>query len=267
MSLTRYLKSPEEMRRLQDVLAAPSFFDIHSLAVTFASDPDVLAELLPPPLEPAESPQVSVGVFEIGRSNCVGPFAGAAVNIACRYRGEDGFYCVTMPMNTGLAVTFGRELFAEPKKLAEVSLEVRDGTARGRVTRQGVTYIELTGRFEGPPAEAGLKYVTPHYYFRFLPAANGRGLAYDPELIRVTHRGTVHRSVPGEGTVTFRESHHDPVIDIPVLSVTGATLSVGESRTSAEVVTTVPASEFLPYAYGKIDDLLEWAEEPASAPA
>ncbi len=267
MSLTRYVKSAADVARLQDVLAAPSFLDIRTLSLAFETDLAVIAELLPPPLEPAETARATVSVSEIRRSNCVGPFNGAAINLACRYRGEDGLYCLTMPMNTGLAVTFGRELFAEPKKLAEINLAVNGGNARGTVTRYGITYIELTGRFEGEPAQTGLHYVTPHYYFRFLPAANGRGLAFDPELIRVTHRGTVHHAARGEGTITFRESRHDPVIDLPVLSVTGATLSEGETHTSAEAVTTVPAKDFLPYAYGKLDDLLEWAEVGALEPA
>lgn len=263
MSLTRYVKPAADVARLQDVLAAPSFLDIRTLSLAFETDPAVIAELLPPPLEPAETARATVSVSEIRRSNCVGPFNGAAINLACRYNGEDGLYCLTMPMNTGLAVTFGRELFAEPKKLADISLAVQGGNARGKVTRYGITYIELTGRFEGEPTETGLQYITPHYYFRFLPAANGRGLAFDPELIRVTHRGTVHRAARGEGTITFRESRHDPVIDLPVHSVTGATLSEGETHTSAKVVTTVPAGDFLPYAYGKLDDLLEWAEVEA----
>lgn len=267
MTLTRYVKATADVGRVQDVLAAPSFLDIRTLSLTFESDSAVIAELLPPPLEPAAAPQATVSVSEIRRSNCVGPFNGAAINLACRYNGEEGLYFLTMPMSTGLAVTFGRELFAEPKKLAEISLAVEGGNARGKVTRYGITYIELSGRFEGGPTEAGIQYVTPHYYFRFLPAANGRGLAFDPELIRVTHRGTVHRAARGEGTITFRESRHDPVIDLPVLSVSRATLSEGETHTSAEVVTTVPAGGFLPYAYGKLDDLLEWADVGTLEPA
>ncbi|MBE7519242.1 MAG: acetoacetate decarboxylase family protein [Thermoflexaceae bacterium] len=265
MARTRYVQSLAGVSALQEVLAAPAFLDIRTLSIAFETDPAVVAELLPPPLAPAAAPRTTVSVSEIRRSNCVGPFNGAAINLACTYKGEEGLYCLTMPMDTGLAVTFGRELFAEPKKLAEISLDVAGGNARGRVSRHGITYIELTGRFEGQPAEPALHYVVPHYYFRFLPAANGRGLAFDPELIRVTHRGTVHRAVRGEGTITFRESRHDPVIDLPVLSVTGATLSEGETHTSAEVVTTVAAEAFLPYAYGKLDDLLEWADTPVTA--
>ncbi|MEX2081840.1 MAG: acetoacetate decarboxylase family protein [Dehalococcoidia bacterium] len=259
MPLTRYLKSPAEIARLQDVLATPAFLDIHSLALTFDSDPDVIRELLPPPLTPGDRPQVSISVSEIRHSNCVGPFNGCSVNIACEFEGEPGQYCLTMPMSTGFAVTFGRELYAEPKKLAEIELHVYGDHARGTVTRYGIPYIELQGRFEDPMQESGLETLSHHYHFKYLPAADGRGLAADPELVRVTHRGRVHRLARGTGTLTLRESAHDPIIDLPVREVGGATLADVETHTSGEVVATVPQADFLPWAYGKLDDMEVWA--------
>ena len=121
-----------------------------ALTVSFLSDPSVVAEIIPPPLEPAAEPRATVTVATIGRSNCVGPFDGASINLACHYGGEDGFYCLTMPMSTDTAVVFGRELYAEPKKLAEIALEVdvERRRARGTVRRHGITYIEIEAKLE-----------------------------------------------------------------------------------------------------------------------
>src|SRR6185295_19237719 len=105
MPLTRYVRSADEVAALQAAFRSPAFLDIRSLAVVFESDPGVVAELLPPPLEPAADARVSVSVSQIRRSNCVGPFDGASVNIACRYRGEDGLYCLPMPMSTDTAIS------------------------------------------------------------------------------------------------------------------------------------------------------------------
>ncbi|MDZ7728507.1 MAG: acetoacetate decarboxylase family protein [Dehalococcoidia bacterium] len=262
---TRFVKSPEEIQRYQDLHASPSFYDIASLAVTFETDPDVLQELIPPPLEPAEDPRVSLSISHIRRSDCVGPFYGCNFNIHCTYQGEPGFYRLTMPMSTDTAVIFGRELFAEPKKLAQIDLDERGTTCTGRVTRNGITYIELSGQFESQMTQLDRETVSHHYYFKYLPAADGRGLAHDPQLVRVTHRGRVHRATQGTGTVVFRESPHDPVIDVPVRSVLSAARSESETHTTAEVVQTVDAGQFMPYAYGKIDDLLVY--EDAVTPA
>lgn len=267
MPRTRFVKSAEDIRRYQDVYATPSFLDIRTLAIGFLSDPDVVAELLPPPLRPAVEPRISISVSEIRQSDCVGPFNGSSVNIACTYDGRDGLYCLAMPMNTDTAVIFGRELFAEPKKLADIRLEQRGKHVRGTVTRHGITYIDLRGTFEDELAPVEQSGVSHHYYFKYLPAADGRGLAFDPQLVRVTHRGATRRVTRGAGTITFRESRHDPLIDIPVVQVLGATLSEGETDTTAEVVTTVPAALFMPYAYGKIDDFTAWADVGAPAAA
>jgi acetoacetate decarboxylase len=253
------VKSAEDIRRLQDAYATPAFLSARSLALTFRTDPEVARELIPPPLAPAADPVCSVAVFEIGRSNCVGGFNGGSINVACRYNGQDGLYCITMPMDTDTAVIFGRELYAEPKKVAAVALEIGPRFARGVVTRHGIPYIELTGDFPEPLAEVNREGTSRHYYFKYLPACDGRGLAGDPQLVQVTHRGTTHRLAQGTGTIIFRESAHDPVIDIPVLEILSASLSESETHTRAEVVATVPATDFLPYAYGKIDDLTVWA--------
>ena len=266
MPLTRYLKDAQSIRQLQAAFVTPAFLDIRTLAVTFETDPEVVRELLPPPLMPAAAPRITVSVSDIGRSNCVGPFHGANVNIACTYQGAEGVYSLTMPMSTDTAVIFGRELYAEPKKLADITLEAgQSGRVRGTVTRHGVTYMELRGNFEEPLMEIDRETLSSHYYVKFMPSADGRGFAHEPELIRVTHRGRTRRVARGNGTVTFRESVHDPLIDIPVLAVTGATLVESDTYTSAEVVCTIPAKTFLPYAFGKIDSLVEWAIAPEMA--
>ncbi len=260
MPLTRYVKDPAAVRALQDAFASPAFLDIRTLAVTIETDPEVIRELLPPPLQPAAKPQISLSVSDIGRSNCVGPFLGANVNIACTYDGAEGVYCLAMPMSTDTAVVFGRELYAEPKKLADITLNIGDdGRARGSVTRHGVTFMEIRGHFEEPMMPMERETLSSHYYVKFMPSADGRSFAHEPELIRVTHRGRTRRVARGNGTVTFRESIHDPLIDIPVLSVLSATLVESDTHTSAEVVATIPAATFLPYAFAKIDNLATWA--------
>jgi acetoacetate decarboxylase len=249
---------------LQQAYAKPAFLDMRTLAVTFETDPAVVAGLLPPPLQPAAEPRVTVSISEVARSNCVGPFNAASVNVACRFEGQDGVYCLSMPMSTDTAVIFGRELYAEPKKLAEIELEQRPGGhVKGTVTRRGITVIEIRALFEDGFREANVERESRNYYFKFLPSADGLGFAHAPELIEVIHRSLIHRFVRGTGTLTFRESCHDPLIDIPVLSITGVTLSEGDLFTTARVAATVDPAAFLPYAFAKTDDLTVWAETPA----
>ena len=268
MPRTRYVKTPEQVARLQRAMAEPAFLRSRTLAINFETDPEVVAELLPAPLEPAARPLATVMVFETGASNCVGPFDGASLNLACRFEGEDGLFCLTMPMTTDTAVIFGRELYAEPKKFAEVVLDAtRPARVRGTVSRHGITYIDLRGTFEEEPQTVELEHISRHYYVKFMPSADGLGFAHEPQLVQVTHTGRTEKLAHGAGSITFRDSPHDPVIDIPVVSVLGATFSEGETRTRARVVATIPGEQFLPHAFAKMDDLSLWLEADALAPA
>lgn len=261
---TRYVKSPEDVARILEAYRAPAFLETRSIATSFLTEPEVVAELLPPPLAPAPEPRVYLSVYTIGRSNCVGPFDGASINLACTYQGEPGLYCLAMPMTTDTAVIFGRELYAEPKKLAEVGFAVHGRHVQGSVRRHGVTYIELHATLDSDPAPADRRTRSAHYYFKYVLRADGAGLDGDAQLVRVTHTGRTTRLATGTCNLALRESAHDPVIDLPVLQLEGATYSEGETHTRGEVVGHVPGAQFLPYAFARSDDLTAWLDVAAA---
>ncbi len=264
MPQLRFRRTNDEIQQFLAAFRRPVFRDVRALTVTAESDSETLAALLPPPLEPAGKPRVVFSVAEVRRSNCAGAFLVATVDVACTYQGEAGFYCLAMPVSTDSALTFGRELYGEPKKLAEIQLEERgDGTVHGSVTRYGITFLELSAVLD-PADEPERDTETIRYHFRFLPNPDGR-IAGPVELVRVEHRSRLRVTARGQASVTVRDSPHDPLFDIPILKVLGAALSEGVMETSGAVAATVPAEAFLPFAFAKVDDLLVWAEEPSGA--
>src|SRR5215472_11968518 len=75
--LTRnWIKNPEQIQKIEATLQAPIFADARWLAVQYLTRPEIVREVLPPPLEPAAEPLVTVGIGTLGRSNCVGAFDG-----------------------------------------------------------------------------------------------------------------------------------------------------------------------------------------------
>jgi acetoacetate decarboxylase len=123
MATNSWVKSPEEIKKIEDVLAKPAFLEGRTLTVTYLTRPEIIRAVLPPPLEPVGEPLVSVGVGTFGSSNCVGAFAGGWVDVRAKYNGIEANYCLAMPMSTDVAIIFGRELFGEPKKQGRVRLE------------------------------------------------------------------------------------------------------------------------------------------------
>ncbi len=255
--MTRYVKSADEIRSLLRLHAEPAFLGRHGLSIQFETDPEFVRAVLPPPLVPADRPLAAVGISSFRASNCVGPFDGGAITVRCRYGDLDGQYCITMPMSTDTAVIYGRELYAEPKKLAAVALE-RDGAhARGTVTRHDIAYIVLDAELSEAVPDADSE--VNNFYFKYTIAADGSGLDHDPLLVCVRTESTVRNAMRGAGAIRFAASPHDPVADIPVRRVLGAVWSEGDTFTHGRTLGSVPAEQFLPYAFAKMDDLTRFA--------
>ncbi|MCS7296562.1 MAG: acetoacetate decarboxylase family protein [Chloroflexota bacterium] len=264
MPYPRFRRTPEEAELFLAAYRRPVFRDVRALTVPAESEPEALAAILPPPLEPANEPRVVFSIAEVRRSNCAGAFFVATVDISCTFQGERGAFCLAMPVSTDSALIFGRELYGEPKKLAEIHLDERgDGTVHGSVTRHGITYLELSAVLE-PTEEPVRESEADRYHFRFLPTPDGH-IAGLVELVRVRHRSRVRVTARGQASVTLRDSPHDPLFDIPIRKVLGAAYSEGQMETEGRVVAKVPADQFLPFAFAKVDDLLVWAEEPSGA--
>lgn len=265
MARTRYRKAGDEVADFWRAFRTPAFYDAHTLTAPFETDPEVVAELLPPPLAPADRPRALATIGEVRRSNCVGAFYFAAIDIACRYEDMEGWFCLTMPVSTDTALVFGRELYGEPKKLAEFRFDWRSEDAlHGEVTRYGITFLELSAIL-GERQEVERTSTMRRFHFKYFPEPTGAGFDGPVQLVLVEHHARASRFARGSATLTFRDSPHDPLFDLPVHSVAEATYSESEIRTTAKVLRTVPAQAFEEFAFAKWDDLLVWLEEPEPA--
>lgn len=210
--------------------------------------PEVVAELLPPPLQPADVPEVWVSIgrmvdFELGV---------AQVAVRCRYGDEEGWYCLHLPMTTESAVIGGRERFGENKKIADITFE-RDGDhVRASVSRYGITYLELNGEV-GPSRDFEPTEVVPHYYFKYLLAADGNGYDAPPVLVRSLHTRTPRSVHDVDGKLVLRDSGFDPVADIPVVKLLDCYLTDRTAKAEAKAVEQVDGDAFLPYVYQRYD--------------
>ncbi len=250
----RYVKTLEEVRRLQKLYAAPEFERTRAISASFRTDPEVIAAVLPPPLEPTDEPLASASASFIGVSNTLQPFGAGGLSVRCRYEDMVGNYAITMPMSTDSAVIFGRELYGEPKKLADINVR-RDGDEiTGTVERYGITYIEIRGRAV-EQLEAGESRDSSQFYFKFMPAPDGNGFDNDPVLVRVRHTGRTRLLERLDGELFLRESPHDPVADVPVRELLSVNYAEGDTYTHGEILTRVPGESFLPYMFSRVDDL------------
>jgi acetoacetate decarboxylase len=157
-------------------------------------------------------------------------------------------------MTTEQSVIGGRETFGEPKKLAQVALERHGDRVEGTVTRMGTTVIEVSGTVTGPLGPPPDETRTD-FYFKFLPAPDGKGFDNDPALV-YCHRTEKARTLEAvTGTLTLRESRFDPVADLPVRELRDIVLAERSSIQRGEIHGTVPGEWIRPYVHQRYDDL------------
>ncbi|MFC5745700.1 acetoacetate decarboxylase family protein [Actinomadura rugatobispora] len=246
MSLTRWVQEPAPPASgLSDATPA-----LPSLEAVYLTDPAALAEVLPPPLTPPARPRVHVRVVDIDlrfgehrHKELVGYFA-----VEAELDGEPGEYPLLIPIDLEPAISISRERFGEPKKLADIELtRAEDGTVHGAVTRQGVTFIEMTGRVTGelPVPEP---YPARQFWYKFMPAVDGTGFDGDPLLVRMEQVRTAERVEAVEGDLVLRELPGCPVVDLPVLEPPTLRWVRRSSRNEPKIVGPVDPVAFAPYA-------------------
>jgi acetoacetate decarboxylase len=256
----RFVRTDEDAAAVREAIRRPAFLDATTLSVGFRTDPDVVEELLPPGLEPADEPLARAEVVSVGRSNCVGPFDGGGLYVRARHGDREGAYCLSMPMSTDAAVRWGRETLGEPKKRAEVTLDRTDDRVRGTVTRHGDRLLELDATLteERDPAPGE----TTVFHYKYLPAASGEGFHADPALVAVTIESEPTGAERGTADVSLASTAHDPLAALPIESIRGAAYAETDLALSAEEVANVDPEAFEPYAFGVgMDDWLALANE------
>lgn len=93
---------------------------------------------------------------------------------------------------------------------------------------------------------------------KHLPNSTGEEFQFDPVLVGVTYESDLHCFQSGTGSVTLATTPHDPLGEIRVEEVLGASYSAADIYSSQETLKTVDPDIFLPYAHGngRIDDWL-----------
>ncbi|MGH9079523.1 MAG: acetoacetate decarboxylase family protein [Acidimicrobiales bacterium] len=253
MGNVRYGARSEDQLRNREVEATSVDVWATTLVATYLTDPEIIASVLPQPIEPGDEPLVKVTVATVDIAGYP-TFGAGSFSVRARHEGTDGFYALLMPMTTEQSVIGGRETFGEPKKIGAVELDRRDDRVTGTFARMGVEIVRVDGRIGGELEVPGPETRTD-FYFKFLPAPDGKGFDTDPALV-YCHRTEQTRKIEAvDGGVQLRESRFDPVADLPVRQLVGITLSERSSIQRGEIHGTVPGEWIRPYVHQRYDDL------------
>lgn len=196
------------------------FINREYLIVTYRTDPDKLAAVIPAPLEMIE-PIVKFEFIRMPDSTGFGDYTESGQVIPVSFRGERGGYTHAMYLNDYPPIAGGRELWGFPKKLASPELRVDKDTING-VLRFGPVPVALATMgykhrtISNDQAFAALS--APGYLLKIIPHVDGSLRIC--ELVRyfcedITVKGA------WEGPTSLELLHHAlaPVAALPVREV------------------------------------------------
>lgn len=260
-----FVKSFEEI--LAGNRETADFYDAEMLTVLWETKPEIVRRLLPPPLKPAAQPIAMAFVAHYPRTNFDVTYHESALFLRAEWEGEEGGYCLSMPVTSDMAMAGGREIFGFPKKIADVRLHREGDAFAGWTERRGIRFMEIrakmTGRLNVEEAQAMLltAEVKPDgsaegvsYNFKHFPAPEGMGFDYNPRLVKQVTTLRPKEVQLGEAEVVLRPSDYDPWAEVEIVRVLGAVYTRGDnSMKSGAVVAETGPMEFAPYAFLKWD--------------
>lgn len=247
-----FAKTREELDRYYR-LGVRKFTGARMMGVMFDTAPEVTAPLLPPPLEQADAPGGLIFIAEYPVTNLGPGYREGALFVRCKYQGEAGSHCLSMPITNEARMHNGRDVFGFPKKMAEIEIEKSGPRVHGWIEREGVRFVEIEIRLtdsipEMPP-------MGPTFLFKAMPKIDLTPGFDGPVFLAEQRTEIVAHSVElGTGDLTLRPSEHDPWADMGDPKLTAAFyLESDNTMLPGRILAEVDPDLFLPH-YFKMTD-------------
>jgi acetoacetate decarboxylase len=202
------------------------FVDREYMVITYETDPDVIREQLPEPLEPGERPVVHYEWIRMPDSSGFGSYTESGMVIPARIGHDEVNFVAQMYLDDDPPIVAGREIWGFPKKYAHPKLEIVKDTLTGTLSYAGqlvamgtMGYKHESMAGNGTRTTATLEKTQVN--LKLIPGVDGRAeicqlVAYN--LTEITVKG----SWSGPGRLHLVPHVNAPVADLPVRKVIGA---------------------------------------------
>ena len=199
------------------------FVDREFVIISYRTDPEALARVVPAPLMPAD-PVVKYEFINMPDSSGLGAYTESGQVIPVSYDGTPGGFTHAMYLDSEAGIASGRELLGFPKVLAQPKLEVRNDALVGTLDYNGVRVATATMayKYQSLDLEAARKSVeAPGYLLKILPHVDGTARVC--ELVRYRASDvTVKGAWTGPASLELHPHCFAPVAKLPVLELLSA---------------------------------------------
>jgi len=226
--------------RKEDILSLPSmpaagpsypagpyrFIDREYMIISYETDPEVIREQLPEPLEPVAQPLVHYEWIKMPDSSGFGSYTESGIVIPCTFRGEAVNFVSQMYLDDDPPIAAGREIWGFPKKYAHPKLEIVKDTLTGTLAyasqlvamgTMGYKHESMAGNGERTTATLSKTAVN----LKIIPGVDG-----EPQICQLVAYNLTEIAVKGSwigpGRLHLIPHVNAPVADLPVRKVIGA---------------------------------------------
>ncbi len=248
-----FVKTKEELDRYYH-LGVRSFPGARMLGVMLETQPDTVSRLLPPPLQPVDSPSGLIFIAEYPETNMGPGYREAALFLSCQHEGQQGSYCLSMPIESEESRLYnGRDIFGFPKKMAHIHLEKSGSEVTGWVERHGIRFVEIKASLTDSLPQ--LPEMGANFLFKASPRIDLQP-GFDGPVYLCRQKTDVEMRSLDIGTAELRlnASDVDPWHELEEVTVTLAFyLESNNTMLPGELLTEVDGDSYLPY-YFKMTD-------------
>ncbi|RMJ04932.1 hypothetical protein CDV36_014397 [Fusarium kuroshium] len=134
-----------QVRAFEEYSSKPSFSQ-EAIVIDFATTPEYVRSVLPPGLEPGDTPAGHI-LMSTMESKLCGAFDCTIASLDVKFRGKPGTFILEIIISNDLPVTWDREVWGEAKN-TDTCRPWRSGDWRyAYAVRDGVRLIEVQAKF------------------------------------------------------------------------------------------------------------------------
>jgi len=206
-----YYPSPESYYR-----------DVEFQLIYFRTDPAVVREHLPEPLEADPDGLAVAFSIKVPFCSAYGPFHEAGLSLRCSFRGESAFFNSHLYLDNVAAICAGREIWGAPKEYAEVDIEMRRNMVYSQTVKEGIPIMTLTSDVSQPATEDEIIPMFPSYRLKLIPRADGPGPAIK-QIVNASPEDVVATKLfKGNGMIDFGRSSNSDLSCFEPQEIVGA---------------------------------------------
>jgi acetoacetate decarboxylase len=183
------------------------------LKIVYRTDPEKIAALLPPGIEPGANPNVNVTIYNYPVPDV--PELGIVMTVDADYNGTPGEYTLGYGIDQESAIFNSQQINGQPKYPCTTDFYRCGPVVTARCTHQGYTFVEFKGMSTGR-AEDLPEFDQNEWWIKVSRACGlvSEGYDFPPHVVHVHSRyGTAWREEV-EGDLVLRDSPWDPIASL-----------------------------------------------------